>query len=82
MEIYIERPETSNQSDQLIYSYNPDDENRGPFSIFLREDFEARQRSLEICRNAFPRPRRAFVFLSFKFKAARHPVAHAVQLLD
>jgi len=46
MEIYIERPETSNQSGQLIYSYNPDDENRGPFSIFLREDFEGHEKKL------------------------------------
>ena len=46
MEIYIERPETSNQSGQLIYSYNPDDENRGPFSIFRREDFEGHEKKL------------------------------------
>jgi len=40
MEIYVERPETKNQSNELIYGYNPEDEGRGPFSLLLHEDFD------------------------------------------
>jgi len=40
MEIFVERPETKNNSPQLVAGYNPNDNGKGPWDLFRKEHFE------------------------------------------